>query len=372
MHAKFTGIPFLSVLILILSVYGGGSSTLSTIAPPPALPAEAILSGPVAPSILLPSTPLAPTATKTPHPTATPVPPKYIDDRSTPSQVIVSYFNAIDRQEYSRAYNYYTTPTTTLGNFTTYSNGYADTVSVGLVFGQITSDTGMSQTYFTVPVILKAATTNGAHTNYAACYIVHQANPDVFGGPSFQPMSIDQGHAKKMAPGAGFSAALATACAGLPAGSHKVPVKVESQDISKNNFIDNRSDPTETLRSLLNSINLKQYSRAYNYFEDPSSFPGAFNAYMQGFASTKAVTVTFGTVQSEGAAGSTYYKVPAALKATTTSNTAQTFVGCYTLRLANPAIQMAPPFHPLDIVSDHFKLVSNTTNVTPLLATACQ
>jgi hypothetical protein len=308
----------------------------------------------------------------TPAPGSNPGSGSYIDDRSTPSQILVSYYNAINRHEYSRAYDYYSTPSATLGSFTNFANGYADTVSVDFVFGSISGDTSMSQTYFTVPVILKAVTQNSVHTNFAACYIVHQANPSVFGGPNFQPMSINSGTAKVMAAGAVDSAALATACTGQPTGPNPVSVSTESMDISKNNFIDNRSGPIETVSSLLNAINLKQFSRAYFYFETPATFPGPFDAYAAGYANTDSITATFGIIQTEGAAGSTYYTVPVGMKVLSTSNTTQTFVGCYTLRLAQPANQTVPPFHPLSIVSGKFSQVDNSADINSLLPTACQ
>ncbi len=86
----------------------------------------------------------APTASDTMAPVPFPASSNYIDDRSTPSQVIVSLYNAINRQEYLRAYNYWINPATLLGNFNSYANGFQDTASVDLVFGQITGDPGMS------------------------------------------------------------------------------------------------------------------------------------------------------------------------------------------------------------------------------------
>ena len=219
---------------------------------------------PVATATLAPS--------DTPVPVANPVSANYIDDRSTPSQVIVSYYNAINRQEYLRAYNYWTNPSTSLGSITSFANGYIDTASVDLVFGQITGDAGMSQVYYTIPVILKATTKNGVRTNYAACYVVHEAAPDVFGAPPFYPMSIDRGSAKTSGVNANDATVLATACNGYPVGPNPVPVSGSSLNIDKNNFLDNRSGPIETVSSLLNAINLKQYVRAYYYFQDPPHF----------------------------------------------------------------------------------------------------
>ena len=48
---------------------------------------------------------------------ATPkIAPSYLDDRSTPVQVIKSYYNAIDTQEYVRAYSYLRNTINWMGN----------------------------------------------------------------------------------------------------------------------------------------------------------------------------------------------------------------------------------------------------------------
>ena len=150
-----------------------------------------------------------------------------------------------------------------------------------------------------------------------------------------------------------------------------VPISGESLNIDKNNFIDNRSGPIETVSSFLNALNRKEYVRAYSYYQDPATYPGAYAAYAAGYANTDVIAATFGSVQSEGAAGSLYYKVPLALHVLTTSSSTQTFVGCYTLRLAQPAVQATPPFQPMSIVAGKFSQVANSTNVSTLLPTAC-
>ena len=305
-------------------------------------------------------------------PISTPATTNYIDDRSTPSQVIVSFYNAINRQEYSRAYGYYSDPTTTLGSFTTFANGYQATVSVNLVFGQITGDAGMSQVHYIIPVILKATTKNNGHSNYAACYVVHEANPDVYGSPPIFPMSIDSGSATPANLNSSDASVLATACSGqFTGGLTSFSASANSLSIDKSNFVDNRSGPIETVSSLLNSLNLKQYVRAYSYYQNAATYPGPYDPYAAGYSNTDTITVTFGTVISEGAAGSLYYKVPLAEKVLTTSSTTQTFVGCYTLRLGQPANQTTPPFQPMGITAGKFNQVANGTNVTTLLPTAC-
>ena len=327
---------------------------------------------PAATATTLPSNTPIPVASNTVPPISTPATTNYIDDRSTPSQVIVSFYNAINRQEYSRAYGYYSDPTTTLGSFTTFANGYQATVSVNLVFGQITGDAGMSQVHYIIPVILKATTKNNGHSNYAACYVVHEANPDVYGSPPIFPMSIDSGSATPANLNSSDASVLATACSGqFTGGLTSFSASANSLSIDKSNFVDNRSGPIETVSSLLNSLNLKQYVRAYSYYQNAATYPGPYDPYAAGYSNTDTITVTFGTVISEGAAGSLYYKVPLAEKVLTTSSTTQTFVGCYTLRLGQPANQTTPPFQPMGITAGKFNHVANGTNVTTLLPTAC-
>jgi hypothetical protein len=328
------------------------------------------------PTITLPAAAATPAPGNAPAPTntavANPTAPNYLDDRSTPSQVIVSFYNAIDRREYLRAYNYWANPATSLGSFTSFANGYENTASVDLAFGQITGDPGMSQVYYTIPVILKATARDGTRTNYVACFVVHEANPDVFGAPPIFPMSIDRGSAQPSDINASDASMLSAACSGYPVGGNpSFSASSNGLNIDKSNFVDNRSGPVETVSSLLNALNLKQYVRAYSYFQDPATFPGPYDSFAAGYSATDMITATFGTVQSEGAAGSLYFKVPLAMKVLTTSGAKQTFVGCYTLHLAQPAVQATPPFQPMGIIAGKFSQVDNSADVNTLLPAAC-
>ena len=348
------------------------ASSTATATSLPATQAPVSPAPPTEPPTLPPATqtpvPPAPTATNQPVPTTNPAPAGYLDDRSTPSQVIVSLYNAINRREYARAYGYWNNPSVP---FSAYASGYQDTASVELVFGQITGDPGMSQVFFTVPVMLKTTARNGSQANFAACYIVHEVSQDVLSSPPAMPMGIERGQARPADANVSDAANLATACTGYPVGPNPVSAGPNSLDIGRNNFVDNRSGPLETVSSFLNALNQHQYVRAYSYYDAPSAYPGAFGPYTAGYANTDTITVTFGSVRTEGTAGSTYFKLALAEKVLNTDSTTQTFVGCYTLRLGQPANQTTPPFHPLGITAGVFKLVDNSTNVNALLPTAC-
>lgn len=392
-------ILFISIIAFMLFGCSVGSLIVPSISPPTpisnasTMAAETVEHFPSATSELtktpIPTGTLTPTDTLAPssmpepgtstiptntHPsTVTAIaPPQYIDNRSNAQLVIISLYNAINRHEYLRAYSYWSNPANSLGSYNSYANGYVNTAWVDLVFGQVMGDAGMSQVYYTVPVLLKVTSTNGTRSNYAACYVVHAVSADVQGVPPFRPMSIDQGSAVESNLSADQSNVLTHACDGYPQGAFIVPSSGSNLNIDKNNFLDDRSGPIETVSSFLNALNRKQYVRAYSYYQDPSFYPGDFNVYAAGYADTDVINVTFGSVLSEGAAGSIYYQVPLALHVLTTTAAQQTFVGCYTLRLGQPTFQAIPPFEPLGITAGHFIQVSNGTDVSPLLLNSCK
>jgi hypothetical protein len=134
-------------------------------------------------------------------------------------------------------------------------------------------------------------------------------------------------------------------------------------------YQDDRSSAESLIQSYYNAVNMKQYSRAYSYFESP---PPSFDSFAQGYADTASVQVITGDATGEGAAGSTYFRLPVTLIATMNDGSTQTFVGCYTARLVNPMIQTQPPFQPLSIYDANIQQVDNSADTAALMATACQ
>jgi hypothetical protein len=123
---------------------------------------------------------------------------------------------------------------------------------------------------------------------------------------------------------------------------------------SEPQYVDDRSTAVAVIQSFYNAIDRKEYTRAWSYYEDGQGV-AKFGAFQKGYADTDTVSIAFGPVAQEGAAGSTYYTVPVSLDAVSSSGKHSYFAGCYTLRLANPAIQAEPPFRPLHIVEGHLK-----------------
>ena len=112
-------------------------------------------------------------------------------------------------------------------------------------------------------------------------------------------------------------------------------------------YRDDRSSAVAVVRSLYNAITRHEYARAWSYFGEvkPAS---SFDAFVAGYEGTEHVEVRTGTVTSEGAAGSIYFEVPVAIRATAADGGETVYAGCYTLRQVNPQIQ-EPPFNPIHI-----------------------
>ncbi len=146
-------------------------------------------------------------------------PKHYVDSRSTPEGVISSFWNALNREEYARAYSYFEAPAIFPGPYVTFRTGYLDTRNVS---GVITSPEKLAATgnwYWKVPVIMRSETKNGIQQAYIGCYIVHQSDPQLFISPPYNPMGIQKARFEELSPSADKSAlqtALATACEGLP------------------------------------------------------------------------------------------------------------------------------------------------------------
>jgi hypothetical protein len=112
-------------------------------------------------------------------------------------------------------------------------------------------------------------------------------------------------------------------------------------------YIDDRSDAEAVIRSLYSAINRQEFARAWDYFGDAKPAKD-FDAFVKGYDGTDKVEVKTGGVSEDGAAGSIYYNVPVAIRATAKDGTEHVFAGCYTLRQVNASIQ-EPPFRSIFI-----------------------
>lgn len=118
--------------------------------------------------------------------------PAYRDDRSTPTAVIESLYNAINRHEFARAYSYWGDGASGQ-SFEQFMSGYKGTVRIRLYTGAVTSEGAAGSTYYSVPVSLRSVNADGTTVVFAGCYTVRLADPKIQAEPPFVPMHIESG-----------------------------------------------------------------------------------------------------------------------------------------------------------------------------------
>lgn len=126
---------------------------------------------------------------------------------------------------------------------------------------------------------------------------------------------------------------------------------------AEDEYLDNRSNAGVLVQSLYNAVNRKEYARAWDYYGDQKP-AASYQKFVDGYADTERVDVATGLVSEEGAAGSIFYSVPVAIRATDKNGGSKTFAGCYTARLVQPAVQ-EPPFRPMHIENGALKPASD-------------
>lgn len=147
---------------------------------------------------------------------------------------------------------------------------------------------------------------------------------------------------------------LATAFLSLAAASQTA---MAAGDASEAPYLDDRSSADAVVRSLYNAISRHEFARAWGYFGDTKPAKD-FDSFVKGYEGTDKVEVETGAVSDEGAAGSIFYNVPVAIRATDKNGGEKVFAGCYTLRQVNAQIQAAPPFDPIHIEKGALKPVT--------------
>jgi hypothetical protein len=140
--------------------------------------------------------------------------PGYQDDRSTPEAVIGSFYDAINKREYARAYSYWELGAASreLAPFDEFQHGYADTTSVDVTLGDVRTGVGAGQLYFTVPVTLQSTHSDGSMQTFVGCYTLHLGRPQLQAVPPFLPLSIQRASIQEVDPAADTDALMLQSC----------------------------------------------------------------------------------------------------------------------------------------------------------------
>lgn len=159
--------------------------------------------------------------------------PAYMDDRSDPSALVQSLYNAVTRKEYARAWSYFSTkPAASLDAF---AAGFADTAGVAVVTGTPTEEGAAGSVFHSLPVAIRATDDAGAEQVFAGCYTLKLANPQIQGDP-FAPLHIDK--ATLAASDKGLDEALPAQCGDGP----PPPARDATLERAKAEFVASRSD----------------------------------------------------------------------------------------------------------------------------------
>ena len=146
-------------------------------------------------------------------------PPPYLDNRSDPASLVQSYYNAINRREFARAWSYYgdLKPASDLDSF---AKGFDDTQFVTVVVGQAGVEGAAGSTFFSLPVAITAHRKDGTEAVFGGCYTLRLANPQIQ-ADDFRPMHIDR--ARLHASRGPMQESMPTDCGGGPAARVRLP-----------------------------------------------------------------------------------------------------------------------------------------------------
>jgi predicted ATPase/transcriptional regulator with XRE-family HTH domain len=233
--------------------------------------------------------------------------------QDSPAEVLASFYNAVGRYEYQRAYGYWESPPSSYDQFV---QGYADTASVQLIVQPPTFiDAGAGNLHTAIPTVLVATKRDGSTQRFGGCYVTHKANIQL------DVWHLSQAQIAPLDASASIPTLLAGACAafGVPA-----PAQVSYAD---------QNTPVDLLASFYNAINRQDHQRAFSYWESP---PSPYDQFAQGYADTASVQLIVQLPAFiDAGAGNLYAAIPTVLVATKRDGSQQSFVGCYTTHKAN-------------------------------------
>ncbi|WP_157015388.1 DUF1176 domain-containing protein [Mesorhizobium xinjiangense] len=115
----------------------------------------------------------------------------YLDDRSDPVALVESYYNAINRKEFARAWGYFGEDKPA-PDFDAFAAGFEGTDRVDVLTGAYGAEGAAGSVYYTIAVAIRAVDEDGTDSVFAGCYTARLANPQIQSDP-FEPMHLVEG-----------------------------------------------------------------------------------------------------------------------------------------------------------------------------------
>ncbi len=138
----------------------------------------------------------------------------YLDNRSDAAALVRSLYNAINRQEYVRAWDYFGDEKPA-ASYQAFVDGYADTTRVEVATGAVSEEGAAGSIFYSVPVAIRAAGKDGGSKTFAGCYTARLAQPQIQ-EPPFRPMHIEKGALKPASADGPLADALPQGCGDAP------------------------------------------------------------------------------------------------------------------------------------------------------------
>jgi hypothetical protein len=138
----------------------------------------------------------------------------YVDDRSNAAAIVNSFYNAVNRKEYARAWDYFgdQKPAKDIAAF---AKGYENTNEVSVTAGNVASEGAAGSTFYYVPVAILSSNKDGSEQVFAGCYTARLVDPAIQAEPPFRPLHIEKGSLKPS--DLSFEEAVPASCPDAPA-----------------------------------------------------------------------------------------------------------------------------------------------------------
>jgi hypothetical protein len=137
----------------------------------------------------------------------------YLDDRSSAATIVKSLYNAVNRKEYARAWDYFGDQKPA-ADVEAFAAGYENTAEVSVTTGEIASEGAAGSIFYHVPVAIRSSNTDGSDQVFAGCYVARLENPAIQ-EPPFRPLHIEKGSLQPSA--LAYEDALPESCPDAPA-----------------------------------------------------------------------------------------------------------------------------------------------------------
>jgi hypothetical protein len=138
--------------------------------------------------------------------------PPYYENLLDSAGALKSYYNAINRKEYERAYSYFDKGAT-VQPYPQFAAGYANTASVTLALNlNFIEDPGAGNIYAAIRVVLTAMHKDGSKHLFSGCYIMHRVNTGISEDPNDELWHISSAKLVEVPANSSIDALLAQEC----------------------------------------------------------------------------------------------------------------------------------------------------------------